>query len=229
MRAQPHLLRHVQPRCSAAPITVTFPDPTTHVSLYLFVALAVAGLVLARRVPVLRVLVSVAGYVVLAGALVLLIDQRATFDPQLERLASLLRIEGQRVEGKETRLPMSPDGHFWVRATIDGQPRRLMVDSGATVTALSSETAEAAGLAVSDGPFPVLVRTANGTMRAQSANVDELRLGNVVARDLPVIVSSGMNGIDVLGMNFLSRLKGWRVEGRTLILTPHRPQPAEAS
>ena len=32
--------------------------------------------------------------------------------------------------------------------------------------------------------------------------------------------------IDVLGMNFLSRLKSWRVEGRTLILTPHHPQDA---
>jgi len=27
-----------------------------------------------------------------------------------------------------------------------------------------------------------------------------------------------------VGMNFLSRLKSWRVEGRTLILTPNHPQ-----
>jgi len=36
-----------------------------------------------------------------------------------------------------------------------------------------------------------------------------------------------MGDVDVIGMNLLSRLKGWRVEGRTLVLTPHHPQAAE--
>jgi aspartyl protease family protein len=30
--------------------------------------------------------------------------------------------------------------------------------------------------------------------------------------------------MDVLGMNFLSQLQSWRVEGRTLVLAPHHPQ-----
>ena len=73
---------------------------------------------------------------------------------------------------------------------------------------------------------PVLMRTANGTVPAQLATIDELRFGNVVARGLDTVIAPGMEGTSVLGMNFLSRLAGWRVEGQTLILTPHHPQGA---
>ncbi len=119
---------------------------------------------------------------------------------------------------------MSPDGHFWARVNFGGVSRRMLIDSGATVTALSQDTAVAAGLNVRDALFPMLLRTANGTVRAQTAAVDELRLGNVVARDVPVVVSPAFGNTDVLGMNFLSRLKSWRVEGKTLVLVPHHPQ-----
>ena len=40
-----------------------------------------------------------------------------------------------------------------------------------------------------------------------------------------MVVSPAFGETDVLGMNFLSRLKSWRVEGSTLILEPHHPQP----
>ena len=119
---------------------------------------------------------------------------------------------------------MSPDGHFWIRAKIGGIEQRMLVDSGATVTALSARTAAAADLAVGDGIVPVLLTTANGTIRAQSATVDEMRLGNIVARDLPVVVSPAFGDVNVVGMNFLSRLKSWRVEDNVLILVPHHPQ-----
>ena len=69
------------------------------------------------------------------------------------------------------------------------------------------------------------LRTAKGSITAKVSSVDELRLGDITARDLPVVVSPAFGDMDVLGMNFLSRLKSWRVEGRTLILTPHHPDP----
>ncbi len=72
--------------------------------------------------------------------------------------------------------------------------------------------------------FPVVLKTANGSINAQTATIPELRIGNVVARDLPVVVSPAFGDMSVVGMNFLSRLKSWRVEGQTLILEPHHPQ-----
>ena len=70
----------------------------------------------------------------------------------------------------------------------------------------------------------MIIQTANGSIRAQTATLPELRIGNIVARDLPVVTSPAFGDMDVVGMNFLSRLKSWRVEGKTLILVPHHPQ-----
>jgi len=202
------------------------PDLGPQGPLYLAIAGVVVAVTIARRIPVLRTLVSVAGWVVLAGLLVTVLGQREAFDPYLGRIAAALRLDGQEVVGGETRIRQSPDGHFWVRVTVGGVKQRMLVDSGATVTALSARTAAAMGLEPSTGIVPVLLTTANGTVRAQTVTVPELRLGSIVARDLSAVVSPAFGGVNVVGMNFLSRLKSWRVEDNTLILVPHHPQVA---
>lgn len=192
-----------------------------------FGVLAVLGI--ARRVPVLRTVVTLVAWVAMAGLIVVLLGQRERFDPYVAQFTEAFGADdGQKVEGDVTRLRMARDGHFWVRATIGGVERRMLVDSGATVTALSERTAAAAGVRATPSPFPMLIRTANGTVQAQTGTVDELRMGNIVARDLAVVVSPAFGDADVLGMNFLSKLKGWRVEDGTMILVPHHPQKSGA-
>jgi len=117
-------------------------------------------------------------------------------------------------------VPLSPDGHFWARAQIGGVERRMLVDTGATVTAISSRTAAEAGIEVREGLVPVVMQTANGTTLARPATVERLDIGGIAARDLPVVVSPALGRVDILGMNFLMGLESWRVENRTLILTP---------
>lgn len=202
-----------------------FPDLGAHGTLYLILGgVLVAGL-LVRRVPIVGTLVSAASWVLLVGLLVVVVGQRQQFDPYLGRFAAMLKLEGQEVVGEEMRIRMSSDGHFWARVRIGDAERRMLIDSGATLTALSTGTAAAAGVRPRDGLVPVMLTTANGTVRAQTATVPELRFGNIVARELPVVVSPAFGNMNVLGMNFLSRLQSWRVEGRTLILVPHHPQP----
>ncbi|WP_454280808.1 retropepsin-like aspartic protease family protein [Sphingomonas sp. Marseille-Q8236] len=191
------------------------------------IAVVVAGIV-ARRVPVLRVAINLVSWVLLAGLLFVVLQQREQFDPYIQRAMQILNLQDQSVVGDTVRIRMAPDGHFWARVTIDGVTRRMLVDSGATLTALSTETARAAGLRPSAPVFPVVLNTANGMIRAQTGRVQSLRIGTIRADNVPVVVSAAFGETDVLGMNFLSRLKSWRVEGSTLILEPHRPQmPAE--
>ena len=192
--------------------------------IYLLLLILPISALIARRVPLLRVVTMLATWGALFGLLAFVIAQRERFDPYLSRVASVLHLSGQEVVGQEVRIQMSPDGHFWAKASIAGVQRRMLIDSGATVTALSTGTASAAGLRVDRPLFPVLIQTANGQVTAETATISELRLGNVAARDLPVVVSPAFGDTDVLGMNFLSRLKAWRVEGQTLILVPHHPQ-----
>lgn len=197
--------------------------------LYLGLAILFVVSLLLGRVPVLGTAIRLATWVGIAIVLVNVAGQRGRLDPYIGRVLDRLNMDSQQVVGGEVRIRMSPDGHFWARAKVGGLDRRMLVDSGATVTALSSSTADKAGLKVRDEPFPVLIRTANGTITARTSTVPELRLGAIVARDLSVIVSPAFGEVDVLGMNFLSKLKSWRVEGSTLILVPHHPQATERS
>ena len=193
-----------------------------------FVAIILAVVVLlliVQRVPVLRQLFSLAMLAGLVMLAVTILGERARFDPVLGRLSDLVRPEAEQVTGDgEVRVPLGRDGHFWMRARINGVPTRLLVDSGATITALSVDTAAAAGLDVREPLVPVVLRTANGSVPAQTAEVKALRLGPIVARELAAVVSPAFGDQNVLGMNFLSRLKSWRVEEGTLILVPHHPQ-----
>ena len=198
-------------------------DPT-----YLVIAVMVGLvlLVLISRIPVIgtaiRALVSLA----LIGAVAFVLIERASIDPYLGKLASRLNLGGQQVVGDEVRVKMASNGHFFVTASIDGTKKRMMVDSGATITALSAATAAAAGLEPKNEMMPVIIETANGAVRAQTAEVKELRIGNIVARDLKVVVSPAFGKMDVIGMNLLSRLASWRVEGNTLVLVPRAPDHA---
>jgi len=200
-------------------------DLSDPVAVFAALAAVVLLLALLRRVPVIGRLVSVALWVGCLALAASLLVERERFDPYLGRIAKALKLhDEQTVVGGVTRIPLSRDGHFWVRATIGGVERRMLVDSGATVTALSVRTAAAAGVTKTRTPFPMLIRTANGTVAAETGTVGELRMGNIVARDLAVVVSPAFGNADVLGMNFLSRLKGWRVEEGTMVLVPHHPQ-----
>ena len=192
---------------------------------YTAIAVGVAMMLLARRFRLIGQLLSLVALVVGVALVVMLAGERGRFDPMFARVTQLLHLDqGQEIVGREMRVPMAEDGHFWVTVKLGRVERRMLVDSGATVTALSSQTAAAAAVEPSGSPVPMIIQTANGSVRAETATVPELRIGNIVARELPIVTSPAFGDMDVIGMNFLSRLKSWRVEGRTLILTPNHPQ-----
>jgi aspartyl protease family protein len=179
--------------------------------------------------PLLGGFVRGLGNLGLLAAMLLTIAQVTRLTTGTDFAFPQLGIERQSVEGGETRVPMQSDGHFWISATVNGVNRDFLVDTGATLTAISPETAEAARLKANPLNRSVLMRTANGTVEARLATIDELRLGSVVARELDAVVAPGIGDTNVIGMNLLSRLASWRVEGRTLILVPHHPQAMEES
>src|SRR5690348_8978189 len=179
---------------------------------------------LLQRIPVVGRFIRFAVSLGLFAFLIFILLRQAPYQPELSRLTSTLGLDNQRVAGKELRVEISPDGHFWVLASINGVQRRMLIDSGATVTAISEQTAREAGIATGKSFAPVMLRTANGVAAAETGSIDELRVGNIVARNLKVVSAPGLGELDVLGMNFLSMLESWRVEGNTLVLVPHHPQ-----
>jgi aspartyl protease family protein len=193
-----------------------------HLAVY---AIGIALIVmLLQRIPIIGRLIRFAISLGLFAFLIFIVLQQAPYQPELSRFTSSLGLDNQRVSGKEVRVRISPDGHFWVLASINGVKRRMLIDSGATVTAISEQTAQQAGINVGKTLAPVMLRTANGVAAAETGSIDELRVGNIVARNLKIVSAPGLGGLDVLGMNFLSKLQSWRVEDQTLILVPHHPQ-----
>ena len=188
--------------------------------------LGVIGSLTIRRVPALGRLLRMASTLGLMGILVVVVLQLSRMDPRFDMAIPEIGLPEQVVEGEETRIRRSPDGHYWLRAEINGHPANFLVDTGATLTAVSTETAEAAGLEPREGGLPVRMQTANGSVAADLTTIDELRFGNVAARGLDAIIAPGLGPTNVIGMNLLSRLASVRLEGETMILVPNNPQPA---
>lgn len=189
---------------------------------------SVAGGMLRGAAPMLGGFLRGLGNLGLLAALLLTIAQAARMTTGSDLDLPQLGLPRQSVAGGETRVPMQRDGHFWISATINGVKRDFLVDTGATLTAISPGTAREAQVRPNRVHGPIMMRTANGTVQAQLATIDELRLGNVVARELDTIVAPGLGEANVIGMNLLSRLASWRVEDNVLVLVPHHPQDTGA-
>jgi aspartyl protease family protein len=142
-----------------------------------------------------------------------------TFRDDLGYVAQRLRAEASGepvVEGQEVRIPMAIDGHFWVEGSLNGVPVKFLVDSGATMTTIGRATAEAAGVTVSANRNQV-VRTGNGMLRVSTGRADSLAIGPIERSSVGLHVTENEE-LNVLGMNYLSTMNRWGVEGRWLIL-----------
>lgn len=125
------------------------------------------------------------------------------------------------IEGQETVVSMRADGHFWVKAQLNGEPVDFLIDTGATYTTVPESVAQTTGLAASENGDGRLLDTANGTVVARMATARSLRFGSVDAIGLPLaVLPDTQNDTAVIGMNLLSKMKSWRVENNRLILTP---------
>jgi len=185
-------------------------------SLYLLMAIMlVAGSLISRREKFAKMATMALAWVAIFGAGFILF----TFRDDLGFVAQRLKAEATGepvVEGEEVRIPMAIDGHFWVNAKLNGQKIKFLIDSGATMTTIGRDTAAEAGILVSDRRNQV-VRTGNGILRVATARADSLSVGPIERSDVGLHVADHED-LNVLGMNYLSSLERWGVEGRWLIL-----------
>ena len=184
--------------------------------VYLLMAvMLVLGALMSRREPLAKLMTNALAWTSIFAAGFILF----TFRDNLGWVAQRLKAEAMGtpvVQSGETRIPMAVDGHFWVHATVNGHEVRFLVDSGATMTTIDRKTATAAGVAI-DPSRTQLVRTGNGMIRVSGGRAGLLEVGSIDRRDMAVQIADNDN-LNVLGMNFLSSLDRWGVEGRWLVL-----------
>ncbi|MCY7279594.1 MAG: TIGR02281 family clan AA aspartic protease [Sphingomonas bacterium] len=176
----------------------------------------VASSLIAMRLPIGKALRMVLAWVAIFGVVFTLFAFRGEFSA----LGTKLRAEatGAPIEsGEELRIAIRDDGHFWVNASVNGEDGSFLVDSGASITTISPDLAAAAK--VETGMRVAQVETANGEVRMPVAKVARFDVGSIARTDFTIHVNSA-DDTNVLGMNFLSSLRSWRVEGNTLVLKP---------
>lgn len=176
----------------------------------------VGSALIARRPPLGQTVKYALAWVALIAIAFSLFALRGEFSAVGSRLKAELWGTPMR-DGEALRIAIAGDGHFWTTASVNGVEARFLIDSGASVTTISRGLARRAGLA-GEGRR-VLVETANGTVGMDVARADSFAVGHIARTDFPVHVSD-RDFANVLGMNYLSTLSGWRVEGRDLVLEP---------
>ncbi len=183
----------------------------------LMAVMLVLGALMTRREPFARLLTMALAWIAIFAAGFVLFTFRDDFGWVVQRLRA--EATGEPVtQGREIRIPMAIDGHFWIGGELNGVRVKFLVDSGATKTTIVRDTAERDGEQVSPRPDQI-VRTGNGLIRVSSGRAESLTIGPIERRDIAMHVADNAD-LNVLGMNFLSSLQRWGVEGRWLVLVP---------
>ena len=116
-------------------------------------------------------------------------------------------------------VPRDGRGHFQVDARIEGRKLSFMVDTGASVIALTASDAARLGIHPAQREFVTEVKTANGTVRAAPAKLDKVEVGDLVVRDVAALVMPDETLSDnLLGLSFLSRLRRFEYSAGRLVL-----------
>jgi clan AA aspartic protease (TIGR02281 family) len=111
-----------------------------------------------------------------------------------------------------------PQGHFVVEAVVNGLPVPFLIDTGASEIVLTLADARRLGFDPRRLEFSERFGTANGEVQGAPVRLRELRVGQFSLYDLDASVNAAPLPISLLGMSFLNRLHGYRVEDRRLVL-----------
>lgn len=118
----------------------------------------------------------------------------------------------------EVRLGRAGDSHFYTDADIDGVNIRMMVDSGASVVALTRADAEAIGIDVDRLPIAGSANTAGGVVPVRPVLLDSIDIDGIEVRRVQAAVLDADMGVSLLGQSYLSRLDAVNIEGDTMTL-----------
>ena len=173
----------------------------------------------ARRLPLGYVAKAGLAWIAIFATLFAIFSFRFEFIGIWERVkADISGTAGQNISSEAIELRRQDDGHYWLMVDINGKPLRFMLDSGATMTAINATTASEVGVEA-DG-YPIILSTANGRITAKRGVVRSLSVGPHSIENHQVVVSERFGDVNVLGMNFLNSMQGWRVEANMMVLQP---------
>lgn len=118
---------------------------------------------------------------------------------------------------RDTILEKSANGHFYVDAEVNGQLVNFVVDTGATLVALTVEDARRIGIPFSEGEFTVVAQGASGPVRGQVLKLGSITIDGKSATDVGGAVLQGLP-VSLLGQSYLSRISSVQMAGDHMTL-----------
>ena len=112
------------------------------------------------------------------------------------------------------------DGHYWAEATVEGRPMRMLVDTGASAVALTSDDAKRLGFDPARLNYAYKVMTANGEAHAAAVKLASVSIAGAKVADVDALVLDKGLDASLLGMTYLGRLSRFEATRSALILRP---------
>jgi aspartyl protease family protein len=120
---------------------------------------------------------------------------------------------------RSVTVPRDSRGHFAVDGRVDGRRMAFMVDTGASLIALTGSDAARLGIHPALRDYIAEVSTANGTVRAARTQLGMVEIGDLIVRDVPALVMPDEAlSENLLGLSFLSRLRRFEYADGKLVL-----------
>lgn len=129
--------------------------------------------------------------------------------------------KAKRASGGAVLLSADARGHYFAPVEINGRLTTMMVDTGASIVALSAADVRKLGVMVPANAPTVQLSTANGIVSAPRVKLSEVRLDSIVVRDVDAtLLPEGVASESLLGMSFLGKLSSFQVNDGELLLKP---------
>ncbi len=116
-------------------------------------------------------------------------------------------------------LERGSDGHFYASAYVDGADIRMLVDTGASVIALTADDALAAGLQWDESEIRHIGAGASGAVYGVPTRLNEVEIGGMMRRNIPAVIIPEGLGISLLGQSYLSKIGTVEIADNKMVMS----------
>lgn len=118
----------------------------------------------------------------------------------------------------ELVLPRQRNGHFYADVDVGSASARMLVDTGASVIALTGEDADMMGVRWDQSEVRPVAKGASGPVLGVPVTLERVQVGQLEARGVEaVVVPEGLD-VSLLGQSFLSRIERVEIGADRMVL-----------
>jgi aspartyl protease family protein len=121
--------------------------------------------------------------------------------------------------GGEMVLDRANDGHFYATAQIDTGDYQMLVDTGASVVALTGDDAHAIGLDWDPNALAPVAQGASGPVMGVPVTIPDMAVGDFEAHNVQAIIVPDGLPVSLLGQSFLRHVPTVSIADNSLTLS----------